>query len=42
MNVADPVLAEPLRPIDGAVTPPERPGTGIAWDVAAVRRYRMS
>jgi mandelate racemase len=42
MNVADPVLAEPLRPVQGRVEAAERPGIGIGWDEAAVRRYRVA
>ncbi|MBL8706396.1 MAG: hypothetical protein JNM30_16210 [Rhodospirillales bacterium] len=37
---ADPVLAEPFPVAGGQVTIPDRPGAGIAWDEAAVRRYR--
>lgn len=37
---AGPVLQEPLRVTDGCVVPPDRPGTGLAWDVGAVRRFR--
>ena len=36
---ADPVLQTPLRIEDGQATPPDRPGTGIEWDEAAVERY---
>ncbi|HEY7142414.1 MAG TPA: enolase C-terminal domain-like protein [Methylomirabilota bacterium] len=39
LDVATPVLAEPLRPIDGALQASTRPGLGLAWDEAAVRRY---
>jgi mandelate racemase len=39
---ANPVLAEPLAIIDGALMPPERPGTGLKWDEAAVARYRVA
>jgi len=38
---ATPILAEPLPVIDGTLTPPERPGTGLRWDDAAVARYRV-
>jgi mandelate racemase len=38
---ASPILAEPLRVIDGHVTPPNRPGAGLAWNQDAVARYRM-
>ncbi len=36
---ADAILAEPVRPVDGKLVVPERPGSGIAWDEAAVKRY---
>jgi len=37
---AAPVLDDPLVPAsDGTVTAPDRPGTGIEWDEAAVERY---
>jgi mandelate racemase len=39
---AAPVLAEPLQIADGTWTPPDRPGTGLQWDQAAVARYRVS
>jgi mandelate racemase len=39
LDVAQAVLAEPLRPVDGTIMAPARPGLGIAWDEAAVRRY---
>jgi mandelate racemase len=39
-NVADPVLAEPLRPVGGAVSAPSRPGIGIAWDDKAIQKWR--
>jgi mandelate racemase len=35
---AAPILAEPLTVRDGQVAVPERPGSGIAWDEAAVKR----
>ncbi len=38
---ATPILAEPVPVIKGAMTPPERPGTGLRWDDAAVARYRV-
>lgn len=37
---ANPILAEPFRIVDGALEIPARPGTGLAWDDDAVRRYR--
>lgn len=36
---AEPILAEPLRVRDGHIAVPDRPGSGIAWDEAAVARY---
>lgn len=41
LQVAEPVLAEPYRVLDGAVHPPERPGVGIEWNASAVERYRI-
>jgi mandelate racemase len=38
---ANGVLAEPLEIRDGNAIVPERPGNGIAWDEAAVRRYSV-
>jgi mandelate racemase len=36
---ADAVLAEPARLADGRLVIADRPGTGVAWDEAAVKRY---
>jgi mandelate racemase len=41
LDVAAPVLAEPIRPVDGTLTAASRPGLGLAWDAAAVRRYLL-
>lgn len=38
---ASPILAEPLVPQGGLVTASARPGTGVAWDEAAVARYEV-
>jgi mandelate racemase len=38
---ASAILAEPLRVANGAVTPPDVPGSGIAWNEDAVARYRI-
>jgi mandelate racemase len=38
---ADKILAEPLRIVDGSAVIPDRPGSGIAWNAAAVERYRV-
>jgi mandelate racemase len=35
---ADAILEEPLRVIDGAVTPSPRPGSGLVWDEAKLQR----
>ncbi|GLZ48984.1 hypothetical protein Acsp06_51690 [Actinomycetospora sp. NBRC 106375] len=39
---AAPVLREPLDVSTGAAIPPDRPGTGIAWDEDAVARYLVT
>jgi len=39
MDWAAPVLQEPVRVKDGFARIPDRPGAGIRWDEAAVRRY---
>ena len=38
---AAPLLAEPLVIADGMALIPDRPGNGLAWDAAAVERYRI-
>jgi mandelate racemase len=38
---ADTILREPLRLVDGNAIAADRPGNGLAWDAAAVERYRM-
>lgn len=38
---AAPILAEPLRIVDGKATASDAPGLGLAWDVAAVCKYRV-
>lgn len=38
---ANALLAEPLRITDGHAVVPDRVGNGIAWDEAAVRKFRM-
>ena len=37
---ADPILQQPLKAVDGWVTPPDRPGTGLVWDADAVAHFR--
>lgn len=39
---ADPLLQEPLRIADGHALVPDRPGSGMVWDEAAVARFRVS
>ena len=39
---ADPILREPLRIDDGCAVIADAPGTGIAWDEAAVERFVVS
>lgn len=41
LDSAGAVLQEPPRVIDGTVTASSRPGIGLAWDEAAVKRYRL-
>jgi len=41
LDVAAPILAEPLRPVDGAIAAPARPGIGLAWDESTVHRYAI-
>ena len=38
---ADPVVKEPFTVSDGKIEIPERPGAGIEWDEAAVKRYTI-
>lgn len=39
---ANAVLEAPLRIVDGNAVPSGGPGNGLAWDEAAVRRFRMN
>ncbi len=39
---ANPILAEPLAIVGGAALIPDRPGSGVAWDEKAVKRYTMA
>src|SRR5438105_1304402 len=38
---AAPILAHPLRVVNGMVTPPDVPGSGVSWNEDAVAKYRM-
>ena len=38
---AAPVLARPLRVVNGMVTPLDVPGSGVSWNEDAVARYRI-
>jgi mandelate racemase len=38
---AEPILETPLAVRDGAITAPQKPGLGIAWNEEAVRRYQI-
>jgi len=37
---ASSILAEPFPIVDGTLTPPNRPGTGVSWNAEAVAKYR--
>jgi mandelate racemase len=39
---AAPILAEPLQVAGGVITPSNRPGTGISWNQAGVKRYLVT
>lgn len=38
----DAIAAEPVKIVDGCWPVSGKPGTGLAWDAAAVERYRMA
>ena len=38
---ADALVQEPLKIVDGHAVIPDRPGSGIAWDAAAVAKYQL-
>jgi len=38
---ANAFLTEPLRIEDGYAVPSDRPGNGLEWDAALVKRYRV-
>ena len=39
---AAPLLAEPLRIVDGMAVVAEGPGDGLVWDERAIARYRIN
>ena len=39
---AAPILAEPLRIVDGMAQVPNRRGTGVSWDEDAIKRYGIA
>jgi mandelate racemase len=39
---ADSIVQEPLEIVDGMAIVPDRPGAGLEWDDASVKRYRMT
>lgn len=41
LDVAAPILAEPLLPVEGAIRAPARPGIGLEWNEGAIERYRV-
>ena len=41
LDLAGPLLQQPVDVVDGAVRAADRPGIGLAWDPDAVGRYRV-
>jgi mandelate racemase len=39
LDFASPILTDPLKVVNGSVSPSLAPGCGIAWDETAVKRY---
>lgn len=39
---AEPLLATPLRVVDGYVTAPDTPGSGVAWNAEAKKRFAVA
>jgi mandelate racemase len=39
LDVAAAILTSPLRPVDGTLIAPSRPGVGLEWNEEAVKRY---
>jgi mandelate racemase len=42
LDHAGPILIDPIRVADGLAYPPDRPGSGLEWDEAEVRRWAIS
>ena len=42
MDWAAPIVAEPIQIKDGCALIPDRPGSGIAWNEDAVKRYAVA
>jgi mandelate racemase len=42
MDWANPILAEPLKIVDGYARVPDQPGNGLVWNPDAVARYRIA
>ena len=42
LDLASPVLAAPLTPVDGRVQAPDTPGFGLEWDEDAVERFGVT
>jgi mandelate racemase len=42
MDWASPIVAEPLKVVDGFARTPDRPGNGLVWNPDAVARYRIA
>jgi len=42
LDHAGAILTEPIRTAGGLAYPPDRPGSGLEWDEAAVRRWAVS
>lgn len=42
MDLAGPVLAQPLRCVDGCAVSADLPGSGVSWNEEAVRAYQVS
>ena len=41
LDVSSSIVADPLQPNDGVLTPTNAPGTGMTWNHAAVKRFAL-